>query len=142
MNPSSPAPIVFDTNALISAAILPKSVSRRALLHAIERFQLVHSEATWWEFSEVITRKKFDRYLSDQDRCDFMVLMARVSQFLNPSVSITDCLDPKDNKFLELAVASDARILVSGDDHLRTIHPYQGIAIVSPAEWLQHVTTS
>ncbi len=142
MNPISSALIVFDTNVLISAAILPKSVSRQALLYAVERFQLVHSEATWREFSEVITRKKFDRYLSDQDRCDFMVLIARVSQLLTPSVSISDCVDPKDNNFLELAIEAGARTIVSGDDHLRTMHPYQDISIVSPAEWLQYAATS
>lgn len=47
MSPSNLPRIVFDTNALVSAAILPESVSRWALLHAVEHFQLVHSRATW-----------------------------------------------------------------------------------------------
>jgi predicted nucleic acid-binding protein len=46
--------IVFDTNVLISAAILRGSVSRKALLHAVECFQLVQSDQTWAEFAEVI----------------------------------------------------------------------------------------
>ena len=60
--------IVCDTNALVSAAILPGSVSRQALLYAVENFQLVHSEETWAELDEVIGRKKFDRYFPNVKR--------------------------------------------------------------------------
>lgn len=131
--------IVFDTNALVSAAILPKSVSRRALLHAAGNLQLVHSEATWRELSEVIGRKKFDRYLSADARSEFLLLMARISEIVQTSSSITDCPDPKDNKFLELAVDANAAIIVSGDGHLKNMHPFRGIAILAAADFIRSV---
>lgn len=129
--------IVFDTNALLSAAILPGSVSGKALLHAVENFKLVQSEATWKEFAEVVTRKKFDRYLPDSGRNEFILVVARASVFVQTSISITDCADPKDNKFLELAVEAEAQIIVTGDNHLLEMHPFRGIAIVSPADFLR-----
>ncbi|MTV39577.1 putative toxin-antitoxin system toxin component, PIN family [Duganella radicis] len=129
--------LVFDTNALISAAIIPDSVSRKALLQAVERYQLVHSEETWAEFAEVIARKKFDRYFPDASRIEFMLMMARSSKFLNVSITISDCADPKDNKFLELAMEAESPIIVSGDNHLLDMHPYRGISVLAPAEFLR-----
>ena len=41
--------------------------------------------------------------------------------------------DPDDDKFLALALASDADTVISGDDHLLTIGAYQGIAIIPAA---------
>ena len=49
---------------------------------------------------------------------------------------VTECSDPKDDKFLELAIDGKAQILVSGDSHLRDMHPFRDIAIVTPGEFL------
>jgi uncharacterized protein len=64
--------VVFDTNALISAAILPRSISRKAFRHALEHYRLVHSHATASELHEVINRPKFDRYFSAGEREEFL----------------------------------------------------------------------
>lgn len=53
---------VFDTNSLISAAILPNSISRRAFVRAIKGGLLVVSEETMGELNTVLYRKKFDAY--------------------------------------------------------------------------------
>ena len=45
------------------------------------------------------------------------------------------CRDPKDNKFLELAVAGSAGYLISGDEDLLVLNPFRGIRIVTPAEF-------
>ena len=129
--------VVFDTNVLISAAILPNSVSRRALLYAIDHYQLVQSPETFSELSEVINRKKFDRYLPNPMRSEFLLLIGRISEFIKLTQTISDCTDPKDNKFLELAVESTARVIVSGDNDLLILHPYRKIAIESPSSFLQ-----
>ncbi|MBK8892370.1 MAG: putative toxin-antitoxin system toxin component, PIN family [Dechloromonas sp.] len=129
--------IVFDTNALVSAAILPASPCRRALLLATGNFCIVHSSATWLELDEVIARKKFDRYFSDESRSEFLLTLARASQFIESSASVTDCTDPADYRFLELALDAKAETIVSGDEHLRSMHPWRGIAILSPGEFLQ-----
>jgi putative PIN family toxin of toxin-antitoxin system len=128
--------IVVDTNVLVSAAILPGSVSRQALLHAVENFQLVHSENTWAELSDVVFRKKFDRYFQESNRNEFLLVMARVSEFLTTSSTVTDCPDPKDNKFLELAIDAGAATIVSGDKHLLSLHPYRGVSVMTPADFL------
>ncbi len=137
MSPTDLPRIVFDTNALISAAILPNSVSRQALLHIPSRYQLVHSIETWWELTSVIQRSKFDRYFPSEGRAEFLMLLARISKFVEVSTVVTDCPDPKDNKFLALACDAHAPLIVSGDGHLRNMHPYRGIDIVAPAALLR-----
>ena len=45
--------------------------------------------------------------------------------------------DPKDNKFLSLAIDANAITIVTGDDDLKVLHPYKGIAIQSPADFIR-----
>ncbi|WP_459868116.1 putative toxin-antitoxin system toxin component, PIN family [Endothiovibrio diazotrophicus] len=49
---------------------------------------------------------------------------------------MTECRDPKDNKFLELAVAGGASALITGDQDLLALHPFRGIPILAPADFL------
>ena len=130
------ARIVVDTNVLVSAALLPKSASARTLDRALEEFQLIQSEATLAELIDVIMRSKFVRYLDEERRSHFLFLLARVSEVIDVQSRVTECSDPKDNKFLALAIDGNARLLVSGDSHLRDMHPFRGIAISTPAEFL------
>jgi predicted nucleic acid-binding protein len=47
---------------------------------------------------------------------------------------VQDCRDEKDNKFLELALAAKADILVSSDVHLLELNPYRGIELIGLPE--------
>ena len=49
---------------------------------------------------------------------------------------VTDCRDPKDNKFLELALIGKATHIVSGDEDLLVLHPFRGISILTPQSFL------
>ena len=53
-----------------------------------------------------------------------------------PAERVTDCRDAKDNKYLELALAAGAGILVTGDADLLVLHPWRGVRILRPAEYL------
>ena len=128
--------IVLDTNVFISAAILPNSTSAKALLVALETFEVNLSESTWIELLQVIGRPKLNRYIDDEGRHEFLQRIVRSSQFIETKSNITDCTDPKDNKFLELAVDACASIIVSGDMHLRSMSPFRGIIIYTPGEFL------
>ena len=45
--------------------------------------------------------------------------------------------DPDDDKFIECAVAAQARYIISGDNHLKAIGNYMGIKIYSPRDFLE-----
>ena len=53
---------------------------------------------------------------------------------------IRESRDPKDDKFLEAAVNGRANVIVTGDKDLLDLHPYRGIAIVTPADYLARET--
>jgi predicted nucleic acid-binding protein len=46
------------------------------------------------------------------------------------------CRDPRDNQFLALALAAEADVVVSSDEDLLALHPWRGIPVVMPAEFL------
>ncbi len=45
--------------------------------------------------------------------------------------------DPDDDKFIECAVALNAKVVISGDKALRAIEKYMGIQIFTPREFLE-----
>jgi predicted nucleic acid-binding protein len=56
---------------------------------------------------------------------------------VEPSEFVRECRDPKDDKYLALAAAGRADVIVSSDlRHLLSMHPWRGIPILSPADFL------
>jgi predicted nucleic acid-binding protein len=47
------------------------------------------------------------------------------------------CRDAKDNKVLELALAAKASVIVASDADLLVLHPFRGIAIVTPGDYVR-----
>ncbi len=129
--------IVFDTNALISAAILQKSVSNQALTLAAAQFEIVVSEATWSEFETRIERPKLFRYFGNLEaqREEVVKTIGRVVKHIVVQSVITDCRDPDDNKFLALALDSAAEFIVTGDLDLLELQPWRGIQILTPGDF-------
>ena len=130
--------IVVDTNVLISRLLLPGSVSDRAVRKAVNVGQLVVSEATMVELADVLGRAKFDRYLSIADRQEFIRLLGRIADLVPIVRSLRACRDPRDDKFLEAAVNGRADLIVTGDRDLLELDPFMGVAILSPAAYLDH----
>ena len=64
---------VIDTNVLVSAVLLPGSIPRQAVDLATEAGKLLLSEATLAELDEVLRRPKFDQYLPEKLRIEFLV---------------------------------------------------------------------
>jgi len=56
---------------------------------------------------------------------------------VEPAEIVRECRDPKDDKYLAPAAAGRADVIVSSDArHLLSMHPWRGIAILSPADYL------
>jgi len=126
---------VFDCNALISAHLIPKSISRKAFEKAMQAGILVRSPTTFLEFSTRFARSKFDKYLSLENRLAIVSAFKQQSLLIEPTVNIKAVDDPDDDKYLELAIASNAACIVSGDKHLLNLHPFENIPILSTADF-------
>jgi putative PIN family toxin of toxin-antitoxin system len=133
--------IVVDTNTLISRLLLPDSVPAQAVRKAVDSGHLLVSEATLLELMEVLGRPKFDRYLSMEDRRNFFQLLLRIAELVPINHAVHACCDPKDDKFLELAVNGEAHTIITGDPDLLVLHPFQDIAILTPSEYLKESAT-
>jgi putative PIN family toxin of toxin-antitoxin system len=129
--------IVVDTNALISRLLVPESLPGRAVRRAVDSAQLLVSEATLTELADVLSRPKFDAYVSIEDRQEFFRRLSRVVEVVPITYVVRACRDPKDDKFLELAVNGNADLIITGDDDLLVLHPFRGIPIMTPASFLE-----
>jgi putative PIN family toxin of toxin-antitoxin system len=94
------------------------------------------------ELREVLARDKFRRYLDDDFRQEFIRTIERnvrlcvVREGAGLSVE-PSCRDMKDSKFLALAIESEAEVIVSSDDDLLVLHPWNEVRIIQPAEFLR-----
>lgn len=127
--------VVFDTNVLVSAALLAGSKPDRCLRKVLdESVPLFFSEATFLELADVLLREKFDRYVSRSSRQALLAVWQEHAFFVPATAlqePVMECRDVSDNKFLELALATEAKILVTGDPDLLVLDPWRGIRIVS-----------
>lgn len=133
---------VFDTNLLVSALLKPGSVPDQALELATRHGALAFSGATRDEFMEVIRRPKFDRYIRADERDKAVKELLESAVLKEPTTQEPiECRDPKDVKFLRLALEARPACIVSGDRHLLELNPFRGIPVYSPTEFLQYVDT-
>jgi putative PIN family toxin of toxin-antitoxin system len=128
--------VVIDTGVVVSALLLPRSVPRQAFDAAASRGTLLASAATITELDEVLRRPKFDRYVPEPMRLEFFAALVLTAEDVEITEPITACRDPKDNKFLELAVSGQATHIISGDADLLTLHPFRGVGIFTPQAFL------
>jgi putative PIN family toxin of toxin-antitoxin system len=131
--------VVVDTHALISRLLLPQSVPGCAVRLVVDEGQLLISEATMDELADVLARSKFDPYVTLEDRQQFVRLLGRVAEWVPVLAELQACRDPKDDKFLALGVTGQADIIITGDDDLLILNPFQGITIVTPADYLARI---
>lgn len=128
--------IVFDASTIVSAALKADSVPERALLHAEEVDVFCLSAAVDQEIAEVLSRPKFARTVPAARRRRFLRMLRADAVWFDPAVKVADCRDAKDNKYLELALAGGAEIIVSSDEDLLVLDPWRGIRILRPADYL------
>lgn len=125
-----------DVNVIVSAVLLPGSKPDHALRKAQDLGELLVSESIWLELEQVLARPKFNRYITPEERNDFLLDLSETIQFINVTEQINECRDPKDNKYLELAISGKAECIVTGDNDLLVLNPWRGIEILTVEEFL------
>lgn len=126
---------VIDTNVLVSAVIFPNSIPRQAVRKTLRDGVVLFSDPTLNELQEVLFRPKIDRYASREDRSIFLAQLESVAEMVPEVQVVRECRDPKDDKFLEVALNGVADVIITGDADLLRMGPWRGIVIVSPATY-------
>jgi uncharacterized protein len=130
---------VVDTSVLVRALIKPSGTVGPVLTHLrAGDYVLLYSQSILEELVDVLSRPRLRvKYgIDDEAITTTIELILLRGEGVEPTERIAACRDPKDDKFLEVAVAGKADALATGDEDLLTLHPFQDIPIVQPAAFL------
>ncbi|MEA5578475.1 putative toxin-antitoxin system toxin component, PIN family [Anabaena sp. UHCC 0451] len=134
--------LVLDTNVLVSAVLSPNSVSAQVLNWGEDNGIILYSAATLTELLSVLGRSKFAKYI-DADDIDGLSFRIKNTWFPVEIVNqVTLCRDPKDDKFIELALNGDASHLITEDADLLILHPIENIPVINPRTFWDEITRS
>ncbi len=131
--------VVVDTGVLVSALIRPYGTIGDVLRALRDgRCTIIYSTPIVVEIIDVLGRSKIQtKYNVQPDDIAALINLIRLrGELVIPKQQVAVCRDPKDNKFLEAALAGEAEAIVTGDDDLLALHPYEGVNILRPAELL------
>jgi predicted nucleic acid-binding protein len=152
-----PVPVVLDVNVLVSAVVggnspfhlwpSPPPVSDNVAADCVGVMNDAHEFSLW--LSEHVL-KNTARVLAEgydwpadevEEYLDVLVEIAEASggDVVEPSRRVNDCVDFEDNRILELALESDAALIVSDDEHLLTMSPWRGRPILTSREFANRV---
>jgi putative PIN family toxin of toxin-antitoxin system len=123
---------VLDTNTLISRLLLPGGTAARAVDQALALGVPLVSDDTLAELAEVLSRPRFDRWVTVQERQRFLQLLLGVARRVPITHRVRACRDPKDDKFLHVALNGGTEAIVTGDRDLLALDPFHGVRILSP----------
>jgi len=130
--------IVLDTNVLVSGILKPYSKAA-TLLHLVAdgTIQLAYDLRLLSEYRDVLNRPKFnfakenvEEFLEQAER-EGLLVSVRPLKFHLP--------DPDDEPFLEVALSGGAKAIVTGNKRHFPKKEYEGVKILSPAEFLEAV---
>ena len=126
--------VVLDTNIVISSAL------GGALVLVLEKwdegkFTVIVTTDVVSEYFEVLNRPKFRLTQETIDKITRYIY--QFSEFVVPEEQIRFIEnDPKDDKFLEAAIAGKVDFIVSGDNHLLVLKEFRSIPIITGREFL------
>jgi len=115
---------------------MPRSLPRESIDRVRSTGKILISSATLAELDDVLRRPRFDKYIQEEERLKFLAAFVRDAQLVQATANVTDCRDPRDNKFFELAVSGNADVIISGDKDLLVLHPFRGISVLTPQDFL------
>ena len=134
--------VAVDTSVIISAALKRDSPPALALEAALSPHnQMIISREVRDEYREVLFRPKFDRFAPVARRAQLLDTLVDAALLISVTIDIHECADPKDDKYLALALAGRADVIVSSDDHLLRLNPWRGIGILHPKSYIARAAT-
>ena len=130
---------VLDTNILISA-FLTKGPPSIVLRWVLENGVLIFSDPTFNELADRIGKPKFDPYISASHRRELVADLEAAAEWTTINDALQICRDPDDDKFLETALSGRADCIVSGDRDLLVLDPFEGVRIMTAADFVLTVS--
>jgi len=134
--------VVFDTNVLVSSLIRrrkPRELWNKVLEGKIK---IITSDELLAEFSEVIVRPHFKRYLRRSRLNKFHRILLQKITITKVKTHLPKISEDPDDNMVEAAFSAGADYIVSGDKHLLALKEFKGIKIVTIDEMVQVLTAT
>ncbi len=130
--------VVFDTVIFVRALINPKSRCGRLFFDRTEEYELVVSPEIVREVIEVIRRPEIVSKSPHFNEVNFQRVLDcfQSAEVVEPKERVAICRDPADDKFIECALAGNARFIVSEDKDLIDIGEHDTVRIVGSSDFL------
>lgn len=126
--------VVLDSNVYVSALLFggnPRAVVECAEYGLIE---LAISDPIKGEVERILAGKFSWPQLRVREATAYLWSLTHP---VAPRQTVADCSDPDDNRILECAREAGAAVIVTGDGHLLKLHPYKGILVLTPKQFLE-----
>ena len=129
--------VIIDTNVLVSALIqrnYPNFIIYNYVLEDL--VEVCISTELFDEYFEVLNRPKFTRFPDFISKAEFILaqIETKASKYY-PTQRLDIINDNPDNRLLELAVASNADFIITGNTNDFTMSHFEGTKIVSPKDY-------
>lgn len=129
--------IVLDTNVFISGIFFGGPPSEILKTWRKSKVSIVLTEQILLEYQRV-GEELSARYPSI-NISPIIELFTIFGEFVETKgISESICEDPDDNKFIECAIASHSKLIISGDKHLLKISGYKEIEVLKPHEFIDN----
>jgi putative PIN family toxin of toxin-antitoxin system len=127
--------IILDTNVFISGVFFTGVPYQILRAWREGKVQLVISQEMLEEYQRV-GKTLAQQFPGIELGPILELLTVKAELIVAPGLPQPVCDDPDDDKFLACALASKAKLIVSGDKHLLRVTGYQNIVIVSPRKFI------
>lgn len=133
--------IVLDSNVFVSALINPRGKPAQILNYVFEnKIRLFTSPSIIEELERVLSYPKLVKRhgLEKQELKEFVSDLLSIMSLVEGKKALELIAeDPADNNYLSCALDAKADFIVSGDIHLLNLREYEGIQIITPAQFLK-----
>ncbi len=127
--------IVLDTNVFISGIFFSGPPSQILKAWKDKKIQIVLSNQILAEYQRV--GEELSSKYSEIDIIPIIDLLTIYGEVVDSKdLSVSICEDPDDNKFIECAISSNCKLIVSGDKHLLKISGFQEIEVLKPRKFI------
>lgn len=132
--------IVLDTNVIVSGVLKPYSKAAAILsLVADGTIQLAYDLLLLSEYRDVLNRPRFN--LAKEAVESFLAQVEQEGLLVSVKPLKFRLPDPDDEPFLEVALSARVKAIVTGNKRHFPKKEYEGVKILSPAEFLEGLST-
>ena len=128
--------VVLDTNVFISSVFFGGQPGKILAAWRDGKIMLVLSTEILEEYIEVLHRLE-KLYPPVKAKPVIELILAGSEIITAPPLEKPVSSDPDDDKFIACALASKARVIISGDKHLLSVDGFKGLEIVKPSEYVK-----